>query len=140
MADDVVLAEELAVVGGDHDERVLVAARAFRVGDQLTERRVHRQDLPVVVGGDELALLLAEIRRDRVREETFAREARRVREIACPEIVGRGRDPVMRLEIVHEDERRATCGHVVEPRERRCVDLTGAPEGLLHERRMRTVA
>ena len=54
VADRVVLAEHLAVVGGDDDERVLVAAARLQRRDQLAERGVHRRDLAVVVGVDEL--------------------------------------------------------------------------------------
>ena len=50
VADVAVLAEQLAVVGGDDDERVLVPAARLERGDQLAERRVHRGDLAVVVG------------------------------------------------------------------------------------------
>jgi hypothetical protein len=46
VADRVVLAQHLAVVGGDEDERVLVAAARLQRRDELAERRVHRRDLP----------------------------------------------------------------------------------------------
>src|SRR5205814_444203 len=76
--------------------------------EELAERRVHLQELPVVVGGDEGALGVAEVVHG-VRVEVRAGEPGGAGETAAPAVVRwLGEPRLVRLHVVHEEEDGAT--------------------------------